>query len=162
VRVNTGTTGTDGTFVVSAVPTTSIFTFVTSTQTLASAAISLGCFAKFPDVYTLAASTSGFVTNAVFANPTASSAQVNLTIDNVSVAEQLTVAANASTFIDIKQFFATTKKISVGTSIPQIDCQVSGITIVEGESNGSNSIASTSRRKLQTTSFFIIRHFYIT
>ena len=130
VRVNTGTTGTDGTFVVSAVPTTSIFTFVTSTATLASAAVSQGCFAKFPDVYTLAASTNGIVTNAVFANPTASSAQVNLTIDNVSVAEQLTVAANASTFIDIKQFFATTKKLSVGTSIPQIDCQISGITIV--------------------------------
>ena len=130
VRVNTGTTGTDGTFVVSAVPTTSIFTFVTSTATLASAAVSQGCFAKFPDVYTLAASTSGIVTNAVFANPTASSAQVNLTIDNVSVAEQLTVAANASLFLDIKQYFATTKKISVGSSIPQIDCQVSGITIV--------------------------------
>jgi len=130
VRVNTGTTGTEGTFVVSAVPTTSIFTFVTSTATLASAAVSQGCFAKFPDVYTLAASTDGIVSNAVFANPTSSSAQVNLTIDNVSVAEQLTVAANASLFIDIKQFFATTKKISVGTSIPQIDCSISGITIV--------------------------------
>jgi len=130
VRVNTGTTGTEGTFVVSAVPTTSIFTFVTSTATLASAAVSQGCFAKFPDVYTLAASTNGIVTNAVFANPTASTATVNLTIDNVSVAEQLTVAANSSTFIDIKQYFATTKKISVGSSIPQIDCQISGITIV--------------------------------
>jgi hypothetical protein len=130
VRVNTGTTGTDGTFVVSAVPSTSIFTFITSTQTLASAAISQGAFAKFPDVYTLAASTNGIVTNAVFANPTASAATVNLTIDNVSVAEQLSVAANASTFIDIKQYFATTKKLSVGTSIPQIDCQISGITIV--------------------------------
>ena len=111
-------------------PSSSIFTFVTSTQTLASAAISQGAFCKFPDVYTLAASTSGIVTNAVFANPTASSATVNLTIDNVSVAEQLTISANASTFLDIKQFFATTKKISVGSSIPQIDCQVSGITIV--------------------------------
>lgn len=130
VRVNTGTTGTDGTFVVSAVPTTSIFTFVTSTQTLASAAVTQGCFAKFPDVYTLAGSTDGIVTNAVFANPTASAATVNLTIDNIAVAEQLSIGANASTFIDIKQFFATGKKISVGSSIPQIDCQVSGITIV--------------------------------
>jgi len=130
VSVNTGTTGTDGVFTVTSVPTTSIFTFNTSTQTLASAAISQGCFAKFPDVYTLAASTSGIVTNAVFSNPTASSATVNLTIDNISVAKQLSISANASTFIDIKQFFATTKKISVGTSIPQIDCQISGITIV--------------------------------
>jgi hypothetical protein len=130
VRVNTGSTGTEGTFCVSAVPTTSIFTFVSSTQTLASAAVSQGCFAKFPDVYTLAASTSGIVTNAVFANPTASAATVNLTIDNVSIAEQLSVGANTSTFLDIKQFFATTKKISVAASIPQIDCQISGITIV--------------------------------
>lgn len=130
VRVNTGTTGTDGTFTVSAVPTTSIFTFITSTQTLATAAISQGCFAKFPDVYTLAASTDGIVSNAVFANPTASSAQVNLTIDKVSIAEQLNVAANSSVFLDLKQYFATTKKISVGTSIPQIDVQISGITIV--------------------------------
>jgi hypothetical protein len=130
VRVNTGTTGTDGTFVVSTVPTTSIFTFVTSTATLASAAVSQGCFAKFPDVYTLAASTNGIVTNAIFANPTASGATVNLTIDNVSVAEQLSIGANASTFIDFKQFFATTKKISVAASIPQIDVMVSGITIV--------------------------------
>jgi hypothetical protein len=130
VRVNTGTTGTEGTFVVSAVPTNSIFTFVTSTQTLASAAVSQGCFAKFPDVYTLGASTDGIVTNAVFANPTASAATVNLTIDKVSIAEQLTIAANSSTFLDIKQYFTTTKRISVGTSIPQIDCSISGITIV--------------------------------
>lgn len=130
VRVNTGTTGTDGTFVVSAVPTTSIFTFVTSTQTLASAAVSQGCFAKFPDVYTLGASTDGIVTNAVFANPTAAAATVNLTIDKVSVAEQMSIGANSSIFLDIKQYFATTKKLSVGTSIPQIDCTISGITIV--------------------------------
>jgi hypothetical protein len=130
VRVNTGTTGTDGTFVVSSVPTTSIFTFVTSTQTLASAAVSQGCFAKFPDVYTLASATDGIVTNAVFANPTASNAQVNLTIDNVSIAEQMVVTANSSVFLDIKQYFATTKKLSVGTSIPQIDVSISGITIV--------------------------------
>jgi hypothetical protein len=130
VRVNTGTTGTEGTFVVSAVPSNSIFTFVSGTQTLASAAVSQGAFAKFPDVYTLASATDGIVTNAVFANPTASNAQVNLTIDNVSIAEQMVITANSSLFLDIKQYFTTTKKLSVGTSIPQIDCSISGITIV--------------------------------
>jgi hypothetical protein len=130
VEVNTGTTGTDGTFVVTTVPSATLFTFVSATQTLASAALTQGAFGKFPDVYTLPASTNGIVTNAIFANPTASAAQVNLTIDNIAVAKQLSIAANGTTFIDLKQYFATTKKISVGTSIPQIDCQVSGITIV--------------------------------
>jgi hypothetical protein len=130
VEVNTGNAATEGTYVVSSVPSATLFTYTSATQTLASAALTQGSFGKFPDVYTLAASTNGIVTNAVFSNPTATAAQVNLTIDNIAVAKQLAIAANGSTFIDIKQYFATTKKISVGTSIPQIDCQVSGITIV--------------------------------
>jgi hypothetical protein len=130
VDVNSGNAATEGTYVVTAVPSATLFTFTSATQTLASAALSQGAFGKFPDVYTLAASTNGIVTNAVFSNPSASAAQVNLTIDGIAVAKQLSISANASTFLDIKQYFATTKKISVGTSIPQIDCQVSGITIV--------------------------------
>jgi hypothetical protein len=130
VQVNSGNAATEGVYVVTSVPSTTLFTYTSATATLASAALSQGCFGKFPDVYTLAASTNGIVTNAVFANPSASAAQVNLTIDGIAVAKQLSIGANTSTFLDIKQFFATTKKISVGTSIPQIDCQVSGITIV--------------------------------
>jgi hypothetical protein len=130
VRVNVGQAATDGTYVVTAVPSSTLFTYTSATTSLASTAISQGAFGKYPDNYTLAASTNGIVTNAIFANPTASTAQVNLTIDNVAVAKQLSIAANGTTFIDLKQYFATTKKISVGSNIPQIDCQVSGITIV--------------------------------
>jgi hypothetical protein len=130
VRVNVGQTATDGTYVVTAVPSTTLFTYVSATQTLASTAISQGAFCKYPDNYTLAASTNGIVTNAIFSNPTASAAQVNMTIDGQAVAKQLSIAANGTTFIDLKQYFATTKKISIGTSIPQIDAMVSGITIV--------------------------------
>jgi hypothetical protein len=130
VEVNSGNAATEGCYVVTAVPSTTLFTYTSATATLASAALTQGAFGKFPDVYTLAASTNGIVTNAVFSNPTSANAQVNLTIDGIAVAKQLSIAANGSTFLDIKQFFATTKKISVGSSIPQIDCQVSGITIV--------------------------------
>jgi hypothetical protein len=130
VRVNVGQTATDGTYVVTAIPSTTLFTYTSATTTLASTAISQGAFSKYPDNYTLAASTNGIVTNAVFSNPTPTTAQVNLTIDGIAVAKQLTILGNSSTFLDIKQYFATTKKISIGTSIPQIDCQVSGITIV--------------------------------
>jgi hypothetical protein len=130
VDVNTGNAATEGTYVVNSVPSATLFTYTSATQTLASAALTQGSFGKFPDVYTLPASTNGIVTNAVFSNPTASSAQVNLTINNAAVAKQFTIAANASTFLDIKQYFATTQKLSVSSNIPQIDCQVSGITIV--------------------------------
>jgi hypothetical protein len=130
VRVNTGTTGTEGTFCVSAIPTSSIFTFVTSTATLASAAVSQGCFAKFPDVYTLASATNGIVTDIVIVNPTASSAQIFATIDNVSVLEATTVLANQTTTLNLKQYFETTKKLQIGTSIPQLDVMISGITVV--------------------------------
>jgi hypothetical protein len=130
VDVNTGNAATEGTYVVTSVPSATLFTFTSTTQTLASAALTQGSFGKFPDVYTLPASTNGIVTNAIFSNPTPNSAQVSLTIDNIAVAKQLAIGANGSTFLDIKQYFATTKKISVSSNIPQIDCQVSGITIV--------------------------------
>jgi hypothetical protein len=130
IEINTGNAAAEGVYVVNAVPSSTLFTFTSATQTLASTALTQGAFGKFPDVYTLAASTNGIVTNAIFSNPTANNAQVNLTIDNVAVAKQLNISANTSTFIDLKQYFATTKKISIATNIPQIDAQVSGITIV--------------------------------
>lgn len=130
VQVNTGNAATNGTYVVTSIPSSTLFTYTSATQTLASAALTQGSFGKFPDNYTLAASTNGIITNAIFANPTASSATVNLTINGTAVAKQLSISSNSSTFLDLKQYFATTQKISVGTSIPQIDCQVSGITIV--------------------------------
>jgi hypothetical protein len=130
VEVNTGNAATEGTYVVTAVPSSTLFTYTSATTTLASAALTQGSFGKFPDVYTLPAATNGIVTNAIFSNPTANLAQINLTIDGVAVAKQLSINGNTSAFLDIKQYFATTKKISVASNIPQIDCQVSGITIV--------------------------------
>lgn len=130
VSVNTGTTGTNGVFTVTAIPTASIFTFITSTQTLASAAVSQGAFAKFPDVYTLAASTSGIVTDVIITNPTASDCTAFATIDNINILDATTVGANSTTTFNLKQFFATTKKLSVATTIPQADMMISGITIV--------------------------------
>ena len=130
VEVNTGNAATDGCYVVTAVPSTTLFTFTSATQTLASAALTQGAFAKFPDVYTLPTSTNGIVTNAIFSNPTPNNAQINLTINNIAIAKQLVISANTSTFLDFKQYFATTQKISIASNIPQIDAQVSGITIV--------------------------------
>jgi hypothetical protein len=130
VRVNTGTTGIDGTWVVTSIPSTTLFTFLSSTQTLASTAITQGAFAKAPDVYTVGASTTAVVTNVIISNPTASTISASLTMDGMGIAKQLSIAANQSTFIDMKQVLATTKKISVLTSVPQADVQISGMTVV--------------------------------
>ena len=130
MRVNVGQTATDGTYVVNAVPSSTLFTYTSATQTLSSTSITQGAFGKYPANYTLAASTNGIVTNAVFSNPLSTPVQVNLTINGTAVAKQLSISANASTFLDIKQYFATTQSIVVGGSVPQIDAQISGITIV--------------------------------
>jgi len=130
VRVNTGQAGIDGTWVVTGIPSSTLFTFASTVQTLATGSISQGAFGQYPANYTLAGSTSGIVSNAIFSNPTANSGVVCLTIDGTGVAKQLTIGSNASLFLDFKQYFTTGKKVVVGSSIAQIDAQVSGITIV--------------------------------
>jgi hypothetical protein len=130
VRVNTGTTGIDGTWVVTSIPSTTLFTFISTTQTLASTAITQGAFCKTPDVYTVPASTTAIITNITITNPTTSGIIASITLDGVSIGKQLSVNANGTTFIDLKQVLATTKKISVLTSIPQADVNISGMTVV--------------------------------
>jgi hypothetical protein len=130
VEVNSGTTGTNGTFTVKSVPSTTLFTFVTSTATLTSAALTQGAFCKFPDVYTLAAATSGIVTDVIITNPSSSDGLVYATIDNINYLDATVLPANATTTFNMKQFFATTKKLSVASTIPQSDIMISGITIV--------------------------------
>ena len=130
VRVNTGTTGTDGTWVVTSVPSASIFTFLSTTQTLASAAVSQGAFGEAPVVYTVPSSTTAIVTNAVIANPSASAITASLVIDGVAVVKQLSISGSSSTFIDIKQVLATTKSITVLTNSAQADVMISGMTVV--------------------------------
>jgi hypothetical protein len=129
VRVNTGTTGIDGTWVVTSVPSASIFTYTTTTQTLASAAVSQGAFGEAPVVYTVPASTTAVVTNAIISNPTAAAITVSLTLDQYAVAKQVSIAANQSTFIDMKQVLGTTKTIIVLASVPQVDVQISGMLV---------------------------------
>jgi hypothetical protein len=130
VVVNSGNTGINGTWVVTSIPSASIFTFLSSTTTLASTAITQGAFAKAPDLYTVAASTTAIVTNITVSNPTTGNITVSVTLDGMAIAKQLTITGNQSLFLDIKQVLATTKKISVLTTIPQADVMISGMTVV--------------------------------
>jgi hypothetical protein len=132
VAVNTGSTGTDtAVTVVTSTPSATLFTFDTSTQTLASAAISQGAFGGYPVVYTAAAGTEGIVTNVVLTNPRGNgSGQYYVTVDQVPVVAGLTVPPNGTTVIDMKSYFASTKTIEVGCTIGTGTITVSGMTVV--------------------------------
>ena len=129
VRVNTGNVGIDGTWVVTSTPSASIFTFTSTTQTLASTAITQGAFGEAPSIYTVPTSTQAVVTNIIISNPTASAISVSVTLDQFAVAKQVSIAANQSTFIDLKQVLDATKRIFVLASVPQVDVQISGMLV---------------------------------
>jgi hypothetical protein len=129
VVVNSGNAGINGTWVVTSTPSASIFTFTSTVQTLASTAITQGAFGEAPSVYTVPSATQAVVTNVVIANPTASAITVSLTLDQMAIAKQVSIAANQSTFIDMKQVLDATKRIFVLASVPQVDVQISGMLV---------------------------------
>lgn len=132
VAVNCGVTGVDtGAAIVTAVPSATIFTFNSSTLSVASTAISQGAFGKYPVAYTAPASTTIVATNAVLTNPSAvSAAQYQITIDGTPVVSGLSVPVNSSTVVDFKQYAATGKTITIGTTVPSATATISGMTMV--------------------------------
>jgi hypothetical protein len=130
VSVNTGNNGINGVWVVTSTPSASIFTFTSTVQTLASTAITQGAFGEVPSIYTVPASTTAVVTNIAIANPSTSTALVSVTLDNIPLLKQISLPPSGTTFIDLKQVLETTKKISILATIPQIDVQISGMTVV--------------------------------
>jgi hypothetical protein len=130
VNINVGQAATDGTYIVTAIPSTTLFTYVSATATLASTAITQGAFGRFPDVFTLASATNGIVTDFIATNPTPNDALICFTCNNTAVSYNTTITANQTTTFNLKQFFTTTQSLSIGTNIPQINAMISGITIV--------------------------------
>ena len=53
-----------------------------------------------------------------------------MSLDDIKIAEQVTVAANDSTVIQIKQVLAAAKTIKGGASATTINFHVSGVEIV--------------------------------
>jgi hypothetical protein len=133
VAVNTGTTGTDtSAAVVTSVPTTTTFTYTSATQTVASAAITQGAWAKYPAVYTLSAGTTGIITNAVFTNTNkVGNANFFLSVAGTPVVDNLLVTPGNTAVFDMKSYIGTTgNTISVASSIPAGTATISGMTIV--------------------------------
>ena len=80
-------------------------------------------------LYTVPASTTTVITNIVVANTASSSATFDLLLDDVSIANDVSVAANSITVIDLKQVLAQNKTIKGLASAVTVNFHISGVEI---------------------------------
>lgn len=80
-------------------------------------------------LYTTPAATTTVITNILIVNTAASSATYDLLLDDVSIANDVIVAANDTTSIDLKQVLATTKTIKGLASATTVNFHISGVEI---------------------------------
>jgi hypothetical protein len=81
-------------------------------------------------LYTVPSATTAVVTNVLVANTAASVATFDLLLDDVSIANDVSVAANDTLSIDLKQVLDTTKTIKGLASATTINFHISGVEIV--------------------------------
>ena len=80
-------------------------------------------------LYTTPSSTTTVVTHILVANTASSVATYDLLLDDVSIANDVTVAANDTISIDLKQVLATTKTIKGLASATTVNFHISGVEI---------------------------------
>jgi hypothetical protein len=80
-------------------------------------------------LYTVPASTTTVVSNILVANTATSTATYRLLLDDVSIATDVTIAANDTVSIDLKQVLATTKTIKGLASATTVNFHISGVEI---------------------------------
>ena len=80
-------------------------------------------------LYTVPASTTTVVTSIVVTNTAGASGTFTLYLDGVILANTITIGANDSTVIDMKQVLAATKTIQGGASATTINFHISGVEI---------------------------------
>jgi len=80
-------------------------------------------------LYTVPGSTTTVITNIVVANTAATSATFDLLLDDVSIANDVSVAANSITAIDLKQVLDQNKTIKGLASAVTVNFHISGVEI---------------------------------
>jgi hypothetical protein len=131
VAVTIGDTIYDGREInIIATPTTSTFSYIVTTASAATTAVSQGSFGLWPVTYTVPALTSTVATNIVITNASATASTFTITLNRVPLAWQQAIAANTSAYFDLKQDLDTTNRITVASSSPRVASQISGMTIV--------------------------------
>jgi hypothetical protein len=80
-------------------------------------------------LYTVPASTTAVITNIVITNTASSGATFDLSLDDIQIANDVSIAANSITVIDLKQVLATTKTIKGLASATSVNFHISGVEI---------------------------------
>jgi hypothetical protein len=80
-------------------------------------------------LYTVPASTTTVVSNIVATNTSGSSQTFTLALNGTALATAVTVAANSSSFIDLKQVLVATNTITGGASATSVNFHISGVQI---------------------------------
>ena len=80
-------------------------------------------------LYTVPALTTAVVTNIVVANTAASAGTFTLALDSVALFSAVSIAANTTVAIDLKQNLTTAKTITGGASATTISLHISGVEI---------------------------------
>ena len=80
-------------------------------------------------LYTVPSATTAVVTNIVIANIGSSAYTWTMTFDGVSIGTSVSIAANSTTVIDMKQVLAATKVIAGSASNTAVTFHISGIEV---------------------------------
>jgi hypothetical protein len=130
VSVTIGDTIYDGQQIqVIGVPSTTTFSYIVSTQTAASTAVTQGSFGKYPYLYQVPAATTAIATNILVSNTTTAPQTFSLIFAGVDVESNTTINPTSTAFFDIKQVLATGTNITGVASNIGVSFQISGVTI---------------------------------
>lgn len=80
-------------------------------------------------LYTVPAATTTVVSNIAATNTSASSQTFTLSLNGVQICTAVSVAANSTTFIDLKQVINATQTIQGGASATSVNFHISGVEI---------------------------------
>ena len=81
-------------------------------------------------LYTTPASTTAIVSNIVIANTSGSAQTFTLSLNGIVIASATAIAANSTTFIDLKQVLPTTQILAGFASATTVNFSVSGVQVV--------------------------------
>jgi hypothetical protein len=80
-------------------------------------------------LYTVPSATTAVVTNIVVTNTASSSGTFTISLNDVVLAPAVSIAANDSTVLDIKQVLSATQTIKGGASATTINFHIGGVEI---------------------------------
>jgi hypothetical protein len=80
-------------------------------------------------LYTVPSATTTVVSNIIATNTSASAQTFTLALNGTVIAAAISIAANSSTFIDLKQVLVATNTITGGASATSVNFHISGVQI---------------------------------